>query len=53
MQNVKKANPGIPFTEIGKVLGERWNKMTGMNKYAFCIQFVVNDNSANVNAGCN
>lgn len=29
MQNVKKTNPGISFTDVGKVLGERWNKMTG------------------------
>ncbi|CAA2984340.1 FACT complex subunit SSRP1 [Olea europaea subsp. europaea] len=25
---VMKSNPGISFTEVGKVLGERWNKMT-------------------------
>ncbi|XP_051118009.1 FACT complex subunit SSRP1-like isoform X2 [Andrographis paniculata] len=30
--NMKKSNPGISFTELGKVLGERWNKMTGEEK---------------------
>lgn len=29
---VMKSNPGISFTEVGKVLGERWNKMTGTPK---------------------
>lgn len=29
---VKKSNPGIPFTEVGKVLGERWNKMSAEEK---------------------
>lgn len=28
-QNVKKSNPGIAFTDVGKVLGDRWNKMSG------------------------
>lgn len=28
---MKKTHPGIAFTEVGKVLGERWNKMTGIN----------------------
>ncbi|KAL2252426.1 FACT complex subunit SSRP1 isoform X1 [Sesamum indicum] len=31
-ENVKKSNPGISFTEVGKVLGERWNKMTADEK---------------------
>ncbi|KAL2523409.1 FACT complex subunit SSRP1 [Forsythia ovata] len=31
-ENVKKSNPGISFTEVGKVLGERWNKMTAEEK---------------------
>lgn len=31
MQNVKKSNPGIAFTEVGRVLGERWNKLTGIS----------------------
>ncbi|KAG6396023.1 hypothetical protein SASPL_142161 [Salvia splendens] len=31
-EDVKKTNPGIAFTEVGKVLGERWNKMTAEEK---------------------
>lgn len=31
-ENVKKSNPGISFTDVGKVLGERWNKMTAEEK---------------------
>ncbi|PIN01765.1 Nucleosome-binding factor SPN, POB3 subunit [Handroanthus impetiginosus] len=31
-ENVKKNNPGISFTEVGKVLGDRWNKMTAEEK---------------------
>ncbi|KAL2499984.1 FACT complex subunit SSRP1 [Abeliophyllum distichum] len=31
-ENLKKSNPGISFTEVGKVLGERWNKMTAEEK---------------------
>ncbi|KAL0381072.1 UNVERIFIED_CONTAM: FACT complex subunit SSRP1 [Sesamum angustifolium] len=34
-ENVKKSNPGISFTEVGKVLGERWNKMTADEKSPF------------------
>lgn len=26
---MKKSNPGIAFTEVGRVLGERWNKLSG------------------------
>ena len=26
---VKKTNPGIAFTEVGRVLGDKWKKMTG------------------------
>lgn len=37
MQNVKKTNPGISFTDVGKVLGERWNKMTGWYNLNICI----------------
>ncbi|EOY03382.1 High mobility group isoform 3 [Theobroma cacao] len=29
-ENVKKSNPGIAFTEVGKVLGDKWKKMSGM-----------------------
>ncbi|KAJ4969072.1 hypothetical protein NE237_015773 [Protea cynaroides] len=31
-ENIKKDNPGIPFTEVGRVLGERWKKMTAEEK---------------------
>ncbi|KAM7506705.1 hypothetical protein LguiA_017158 [Lonicera macranthoides] len=31
-ENVKKSHPGIAFSEVGKVLGERWNKMTAEEK---------------------
>lgn len=34
-ENVKKSNPGIPFTEIGKVLGEKWNKLSAEEKEPF------------------
>ena len=27
-ENVKKTNPGIAFTEVGRVLGDKWKKMT-------------------------
>ncbi|XP_043707395.1 FACT complex subunit SSRP1 isoform X2 [Telopea speciosissima] len=29
-ENIKKDNPGIPFTDVARVLGERWKKMTGI-----------------------
>lgn len=31
-ENVKKDIPGIAFQEIGRVLGERWNKLSGPEK---------------------
>ncbi|KAH6774499.1 high mobility group [Perilla frutescens var. hirtella] len=31
-ENVKKSNPGISFTEVGKELGDRWNKLTAEEK---------------------
>lgn len=31
-ENVKKSNPGIAFTDVGKVLGDRWNKMSAEEK---------------------
>ncbi|GFP79264.1 fact complex subunit ssrp1 [Phtheirospermum japonicum] len=31
-EDVKKTNPGISFTDVGKVLGERWNKLTPEEK---------------------
>lgn len=32
---MKKSNPGIQFKDIGRVLGERWNKMTGIHQFHF------------------
>ncbi|KAL3525963.1 hypothetical protein ACH5RR_014335 [Cinchona calisaya] len=34
-ENVKKSNPGISFTDVGKVLGERWNKMSAEEKVPY------------------
>ncbi|KAH0690361.1 hypothetical protein KY290_018602 [Solanum tuberosum] len=34
-ENVKKSNPGIAFTEVGRVLGERWNKLSAEEKEPF------------------
>ncbi|CAA0820233.1 FACT complex subunit SSRP1 [Striga hermonthica] len=31
-ENIRKTNPGISFTDVGKMLGERWNKMTPEEK---------------------
>ncbi|XP_043707393.1 FACT complex subunit SSRP1 isoform X1 [Telopea speciosissima] len=31
-ENIKKDNPGIPFTDVARVLGERWKKMTAEEK---------------------
>ncbi|CAH9118603.1 unnamed protein product [Cuscuta epithymum] len=31
-ENVKKSNPGIPFTEMGRVLGDKWNKLSAEEK---------------------
>lgn len=30
MQNLKRNTPGLSFTDVGRALGERWKKMTGM-----------------------
>lgn len=27
-ENIKKSNPGIAFTDVGRVLGDKWKKMT-------------------------
>ncbi|MCH98748.1 FACT complex subunit SSRP1-like, partial [Trifolium medium] len=27
-ENIKKTNPGISFTDVGRVLGEKWKKMS-------------------------
>lgn len=32
VQNLKKDIPGIGFKEIGRELGERWNKLTAEEK---------------------
>ncbi|KAA8515128.1 hypothetical protein F0562_018307 [Nyssa sinensis] len=32
-QNIKKSNPGIQFTEVGRVLGEKWKKMSEKEPY--------------------
>ncbi|XP_019161740.1 PREDICTED: FACT complex subunit SSRP1-like [Ipomoea nil] len=34
-ENVKKTNPGIAFTEVGKVLGDKWNKMSAEEKQPY------------------
>ncbi|XP_042969708.1 FACT complex subunit SSRP1 isoform X2 [Carya illinoinensis] len=31
-ENVKKSNPGIVFTEVGRALGDKWKKMTAEEK---------------------
>ncbi|KAH7847300.1 hypothetical protein Vadar_024426 [Vaccinium darrowii] len=31
-ENIKKMNPGIAFTDIAKVLGEKWKKMSAEEK---------------------
>ncbi|KAM1717624.1 hypothetical protein ACFX11_025432 [Malus domestica] len=30
--NVKRENPGIAFTDVGRVLGEKWKKMSAEEK---------------------
>lgn len=30
LQNLKKDNPGLSFTDVGRALGEKWKKMSGM-----------------------
>ncbi|RRT74676.1 hypothetical protein B296_00002170 [Ensete ventricosum] len=32
LQNLKKGNPGMSFTDVGRALGERWKKMTAEEK---------------------
>jgi structure-specific recognition protein 1 len=34
-ENVKKSNPGIAFTDVGRVLGDKWKKMTAEEKEPF------------------
>ncbi|CAL0299008.1 unnamed protein product [Lupinus luteus] len=31
-ENLKKTNPGISFTDVGRVLGEKWKKMSAEEK---------------------
>ncbi|XAR71229.1 hypothetical protein NMG60_11028397 [Bertholletia excelsa] len=31
-ENIKKSNPGISFTEVGRVLGDKWKRMTAEEK---------------------
>ncbi|XP_031287257.1 FACT complex subunit SSRP1 [Pistacia vera] len=31
-ENIKKSNPGIAFTDVGRVLGDKWKKMTAEEK---------------------
>ena len=35
MVQVKQENPGIAFTEIGKVLGEKWRQVSADEKKPF------------------
>ncbi|CAM6128712.1 unnamed protein product [Calypogeia fissa] len=35
MQNVKKSHPGLWFSEVGKVLGDMWEEMSGEEKAPF------------------
>ncbi|PON95894.1 Structure-specific recognition protein [Trema orientale] len=34
-ENVKKSHPGIPFGEVGRVLGDKWKKMSAEEKEPF------------------
>eukprot|EP00262_Sarcandra_glabra_P010978 TRINITY_DN26688_c0_g1_i1.p1 TRINITY_DN26688_c0_g1~~TRINITY_DN26688_c0_g1_i1.p1 ORF type:complete len:646 (-),score=160.90 TRINITY_DN26688_c0_g1_i1:244-2181(-) len=34
-ENLKKSNPGMSFTDVGRALGERWKKMTAEEKEPF------------------
>ncbi|CAM6091136.1 unnamed protein product [Calypogeia fissa] len=34
-ENLKKSQPGLSFTETGKVLGDKWKKMSGEEKAPF------------------
>ncbi|XP_020598875.1 FACT complex subunit SSRP1 [Phalaenopsis equestris] len=34
-ENLKKANPGMSFTDMGRALGEKWKKMTAEEKEPF------------------
>lgn len=45
-QNLKKTNPGISFTDVGRVLGEKWKKMSGIQ----CCQFLISCSSTMSNS---
>lgn len=47
-QNVKKTNPGISFTELGRVLGEKWKKMSGMRNIFRLVSSFVESSSHSV-----
>ncbi|KAL6956712.1 FACT complex subunit ssrp1 [Sarracenia purpurea var. burkii] len=34
-ENIKKSNPGIAFTDVGRVLGDKWKKMSVEEKEPF------------------
>ncbi|GMP30487.1 hypothetical protein CsSME_00005140 [Camellia sinensis var. sinensis] len=34
-ENIKKTNPGIAFTDVGRVLGEKWKKLSAEEKEPF------------------
>ncbi|KAK1312914.1 FACT complex subunit SSRP1 [Acorus calamus] len=34
-ENLKKTNPGLSFTDVGRALGEKWKKMTASEKEPF------------------
>ncbi|EHA8587922.1 FACT complex subunit SSRP1 [Cocos nucifera] len=34
-ENIKKTNPGMSFTDVGRALGERWKKMSAEEKEPF------------------
>ncbi|KAH7651977.1 structure-specific recognition protein 1 [Dioscorea alata] len=34
-ENIKKSNPGLSFTDVGRALGDRWKKMSAEEKEPF------------------
>jgi len=40
MQNLKKNNPGMSFTDVGRALGDKWKKMTGMAFLAWSYMYI-------------
>ncbi|RWW85803.1 hypothetical protein BHE74_00005490 [Ensete ventricosum] len=41
LQNLKKGNPGMSFTDVGRALGERWKKMTGLDCVQYRLLFLI------------